>query len=1003
MKSHEEIWNAGFSVDSPEAESLRKYFQSRKLESRGANGIRLHPGLDYYNDDNQKLGSFPCILFSITNTSEQQTAIQRVYITLDGRKAPVPEPKKTLGTISGGAIRFDDATESLMVAEGPETAMAVRVATGSPTWSAINAGVMRTLIIPSCVKYLHIWADKDLSGTGIVAAQELARHFASTSKAKVFVHLPDEDIPEEQKSVDWNDVLVKSGTDQILKKLNGDQDEFILQDFALSKIRQLSKNSEQVEIEQAIGWFVEKVCEADHVRRQYMRNEAVRSLNRWCGRIGWASILDETLRSQGTGKEITVSSNEIPYEVQNNSIIHIKNTPHGPAKIKLCNFDARITKEIICDDGATQETVFELVGTTEKNEPLPSVSIKASEFQTMNWPLEKWGLRAFISPGYGINDHLRAAIHCLSENPERKTVYRHTGWIKVEGRWIFVSSGRAICAADQDIPDVQVDFHGRLSIFSLPTPPNGERLREVVHSSLSLLGIAPDEISLPLLAAMYRAPLAELVPIDFSLFLAGPTGVFKTATAAIFQSHFGHEFNGRNLPASWTSTDNALEKESFLAKDVPMVIDDYAPSGGRRDVDKLQRTAERVLRAQGNLAGRQRMFANGNLRPEYHPRGLIISTGEDLPPGHSLRARIIFVSISKGDVATVTLSEAQRLGSSGVYSEAMSAYVQWLAGRMDDLKASLPVKKQDLARNLATAAHMRTPDQIANLMLGFKCLLEFAIDFNCIDKTMHDDLWNRCEQVMKNLMSEQDEGQAEEDPVQRYVELVQAAVGRHAYLTDIYQNIPPNPAAWGWINQSDGVQSKWVPQGKHVGYIEQDDIYLDSNIAFEIVQQMAVTQGASFPISQTTLQKRLQERGHLASYEEPRTTKRIGVAGRRIRVLHFKQKTLFPISTSGPGGPSGPIDAEFEPAKEGSQEFGPAGPAGPAGPYIDGNENSPAEQIPCRPGQCVPKQCGACGGAAFYGETRVCSRCHPPSDNHADFFLCKYCGTELSVVSTQPY
>ena len=45
----------------------------------------------------------------------------------------------------------------------------------------------------------------------------------------------------------------------------------------------------------------------------------------------------------------------------------------------------------------------------------------------------------------------------------------------------------------------------------------------------------------------------------------------------------------------------------FAAKDVLLVIDDFAPCGGPSDVLCAHREADRVLRGQGNRAGRGRM------------------------------------------------------------------------------------------------------------------------------------------------------------------------------------------------------------------------------------------------------------------------------------------------------------------------------------------------------------------------------------------------------------
>jgi hypothetical protein len=49
---------------------------------------------------------------------------------------------------------------------------------------------------------------------------------------------------------------------------------------------------------------------------------------------------------------------------------------------------------------------------------------------------------------------------------------------------------------------------------------------------LNFLALAPDRVTFPLLAAVYRAPFGNT---DFSMFLVGKSGVFKTALAALCQ------------------------------------------------------------------------------------------------------------------------------------------------------------------------------------------------------------------------------------------------------------------------------------------------------------------------------------------------------------------------------------------------------------------------------------------------------------------------------------
>ncbi len=140
-----------------------------------------------------------------------------------------------------------------------------------------------------------------------------------------------------------------------------------------------------------------------------------------------------------------------------------------------------------------------------------------------------------------------------------------------------------------------------LARCALPHPPAGAALAYAVRASLQLLEVAPDPVTLPLAAAIWRAPLGAA---PFSLHLVGPTGVRTTALAALAQQHYGAELDAGALPAGWESTANALETLAFLAKNLLLVIDDFAPHGGSGPVQRLHREADRVLRGRPTvLAG----------------------------------------------------------------------------------------------------------------------------------------------------------------------------------------------------------------------------------------------------------------------------------------------------------------------------------------------------------------------------------------------------------------
>ena len=61
-----------------------------------------------------------------------------------------------------------------------------------------------------------------------------------------------------------------------------------------------------------------------------------------------------------------------------------------------------------------------------------------------------------------------------------------------------------------------------------------------------------------------------------------------------------------------------------------------------------------------------------------------------MPQGRSIRARLLIVEVALGEVDRGMLSECQRAGEDGHLTRSMGAFLSWIAGRYDELKATSP-------------------------------------------------------------------------------------------------------------------------------------------------------------------------------------------------------------------------------------------------------------------------------------------------------------------------
>jgi hypothetical protein len=219
--------------------------------------------------------------------------------------------------------------------------------------------------------------------------------------------------------------------------------------------------------------------------------------------------------------------------------------------------------------------------------------------------------------------------------------------------------------------------------MQLELPSSSEELTAAIRASLDLIKLGPPRVTIPLVAGVY-APLIDYC--DFSIHVFGRTGVHKSELAARIQQHFGRAHDRLHLPGHWGSTPNAIESMCFTAKDAVVVIDEYVTNGlSKSKREELEAKAARLFRAQGNQSGRGRLNAKLEQRPDKPPRGLIISTGEDVLGTQSLAGRLLQLEIKIGDIDRAPLTKAQEAGARGEYARASGGFVQWLAaGRLDE-------------------------------------------------------------------------------------------------------------------------------------------------------------------------------------------------------------------------------------------------------------------------------------------------------------------------------
>lgn len=227
QQAHAELWNQCISTDADMASPVHRYLHSRginlTLTRKGyltADNVRFSVSSAYYEEDEEKrhvkIGDFPALVCAVRAPNGDVLTLHRTYLSQTGEKADVESPRKMMPVprdvkIGGAAIRIGEPLNGFLgVAEGLETALAATQGTGVPCWSTVNATLLAQFEPPKDVHTVVVFADKDRSRTGEIAAAQLQARL-ETEGIKVVVMLPAQAIPADAKGIDWNDVLVQHG------------------------------------------------------------------------------------------------------------------------------------------------------------------------------------------------------------------------------------------------------------------------------------------------------------------------------------------------------------------------------------------------------------------------------------------------------------------------------------------------------------------------------------------------------------------------------------------------------------------------------------------------------------------------------------------------------------------------------------------------------------------------------------------------------------------------
>jgi hypothetical protein len=278
-------------------------------------------------------------------------------------------------------------------------------------------------------------------------------------------------------------------------------------------------------------------------------------------------------------------------------------------------------------------------------------------------------------------DELRRAVTTISNRSgtiSRRVVTTNFGWDKDGVEYRFPGGSirdggfvpvDVVTGVDVDLAKEDLACHLGLKVLS---PEELVRVKRQVVEDLLPLHERPVTYSLlgaTALAVLMRFAEGYGRP---ALWLTGLTGNGKSYAAKLFANFFGDfPVGGVNRVATWTATPNYVQRQGSFFKDALYLVDDYKPE------NTLAYQVTRVLQNYADGTGRGRLRADATTNVTRPIRGLLVSTGEDIPEhSASVVARCIVVPVPqrKKDLERGKRCVAECHNYGGVTAD----FVRWL-------------------------------------------------------------------------------------------------------------------------------------------------------------------------------------------------------------------------------------------------------------------------------------------------------------------------------------
>lgn len=203
---------------------VQRYLAGRAIiDLTGCEALRFHPRCFYRasEDDGPDVrGAYGAMIAAVNDPGGNVTGVHRTWLAPDGSsKANVAVPRRAMGHLLGGGVRFGNVRHVMVAGEGIETILSLRqVMPAMPMIAGLSSAHLAAILFPAILTRLYVARDDDPAGT--VAVKTLTRRA---------LPLGIEVVPLEPMLGDFNEDLTALGRDRLVRTL---RDQLPPQDIA---------------------------------------------------------------------------------------------------------------------------------------------------------------------------------------------------------------------------------------------------------------------------------------------------------------------------------------------------------------------------------------------------------------------------------------------------------------------------------------------------------------------------------------------------------------------------------------------------------------------------------------------------------------------------------------------------------------------------------------------------------------------------------------------------